>query len=1381
MKTNRFITYLILLLIVMISYGQIPPSPGSAGLIRDINTPVNHYSGIPQINVPLYNLPHHNGHSIPINLSYHAGGHKVQDVAGPVGLGWRLQAGGRITRIVRGKPDNGTIASPTDLNGWNSQFGLPDHPNPNFHGLNDDTEYDLFFFSIPGRTGKFIVKTNGTVLTTPHQDIKIEKTGDLDNAKWQITDELGNRYYFNWNGGEYERTRSNTSQADGTYNQNENVEFVSTWFLTEIDYYNSPEDVTFSYATKGDYTYFMYNNVATVNWNTCSGVISDDNYTADTRITMLSPKVLSSIVTLKGHINFQWSDGRLDIGSGFLEKLIINDKSGANVRNFDFEYSYSDSDDARWSNNIPYGCDNGAPFDDRFRLMLDKIQMDGIQYREFKYKHGESFDLAFDCFGESQQVDLYQLPPRSSFYVDHWGYSSYQSFGGNPWYARFTKTVKKTYTLIDGHNRTPSLDGSLANMLYQMIYPTGGYTEFEYELNQGTKYNQSTVESIGGLRVKSISQYQGGSLTTKTDYSYQNGVYREKPIHYYGIHTPASGSRIVSNDYYNFGSACFDVASVTSSYSFNSLFDLNGIHIEYPKVTETRAGFGSVEYEYHTSAEQNGVEDELPVVETFSTGTISYLNSNEFGVPFVPFTTNFWKRGLLKKKSYFEVGIAHAVSTESYFYNTFLTGQEVSSKRPFRVPNMGYVVQTYANKVGVQAISKIENRVFSRTNASQFALTVRDINYFGNAFFTNVNFPSEVITTYPDGSQEKSKVLYTFDLAQGTEPTTPGQYADAIWELWNDNAIGTRVESINLFKESGGSFEVLSGSLTRFGINATLGAALPETTYGFTATAPLGSFTYSSLDVDGRTFLLDSHYEPITTITIDSNGDITQEVGHIDGQTTDYTFDARGYLINASYDQNRDVSYTYEQLVGVKTQTDINNKTIQYEYDNQNRLHLIRDQDNNIVERYRYNYAGEGDLTANLVIDYHSDGQLEDRQHTFQLENVECYGDCSIYWDWGDGTTEQGGETMTHTWIEPNTSPGYEIIVTIVSPEYDEPLNIKRTITLQDDVLTATIVPTWHPKGAFEGYTHTFNLNNIHCPNGGCTYTWNWDDNSPLEQGTSLTHVYDNWDAYTIAVTIENTTYNESNTVYYNANILNFTPWVISVDGPTSTCADDPPNQIYFTADTNNGDFFCLAANWTYTWYLKIHPDSGGPAQGGFVQFDTGTSAHFPPGNGLTPKKFIIQLIVNDGCPREDTVTFDFTVSDCGGGGGGPGSGCTGTCTSLSSTPATYTFGENGGSQGFSISKFGTNVEWKVASKPSWVTTSPAKDVCSDGTSLNVSVGSYSGTNNRSGFVEIIGNGCSRLISISQEGISNPCPTGCHYVAGQGCMSDSNPQLACPN
>ena len=90
-------------------YGQyrliMPPAPNTASLGKYVENPVGYYTGVPNISIPLYEIKEKN-FSLPISLSYHAGGIKVEDVSSNVGLGWVLNAGGVITRVVKDIPDD---------------------------------------------------------------------------------------------------------------------------------------------------------------------------------------------------------------------------------------------------------------------------------------------------------------------------------------------------------------------------------------------------------------------------------------------------------------------------------------------------------------------------------------------------------------------------------------------------------------------------------------------------------------------------------------------------------------------------------------------------------------------------------------------------------------------------------------------------------------------------------------------------------------------------------------------------------------------------------------------------------------------------------------------------------------------------------------------------------------------------------------------------------------------------------------------------------------------------------------------------------------------------------------------------------------------------
>jgi hypothetical protein len=136
-----------------------PPSPDAAAIEKFGNFPVNYSTGAPGISIPLWTIQCASL-SYPIGLSYHASGIKVDESASMAGLGWSIDGIGAITRSVNGRPDEETsLGEPADFtnvtsNDWDYLYKVND-------GLADG-ELDLFNFSFNGRSGKFVIKHDGT-------------------------------------------------------------------------------------------------------------------------------------------------------------------------------------------------------------------------------------------------------------------------------------------------------------------------------------------------------------------------------------------------------------------------------------------------------------------------------------------------------------------------------------------------------------------------------------------------------------------------------------------------------------------------------------------------------------------------------------------------------------------------------------------------------------------------------------------------------------------------------------------------------------------------------------------------------------------------------------------------------------------------------------------------------------------------------------------------------------------------------------------------------------------------------------------------------------------------------------------------------------------
>lgn len=89
-------------------YSIIPPAPEVSSMMKYIDIPVSHFTGQPQIEIPIYTLKE-GSLSVPVTLSYRGGGIKQDELPGIISKGWSLNAGITISRNVYGLPDNYNI------------------------------------------------------------------------------------------------------------------------------------------------------------------------------------------------------------------------------------------------------------------------------------------------------------------------------------------------------------------------------------------------------------------------------------------------------------------------------------------------------------------------------------------------------------------------------------------------------------------------------------------------------------------------------------------------------------------------------------------------------------------------------------------------------------------------------------------------------------------------------------------------------------------------------------------------------------------------------------------------------------------------------------------------------------------------------------------------------------------------------------------------------------------------------------------------------------------------------------------------------------------------------------------------------------------------
>jgi len=496
--TYRFFAVIILIILFIgMGYGQmenqspikidiIPPSPNALALGKYGEIPVNHYTGVPSINIPLFTVGSHKS-SLPVSLSYHAGGFRVTENASWVGLGWSLNAGGVITRTVRGMPDE----KETDLHrGFNLTRGQVKSYYTNamnaqqqllfLTGLADgmlDGEPDEYFFNFNGKSGRFVFDDNGTPLIIPAQNIKISLINNDINQGFEVIDEMGTIYTFDAN----EMTVS-TDACELIANPS----FSSSWFMTSIRplvgdtiYLSYDSGLTYQNLLPSESIYTLEyggNGCSIINLRDCA------------KESKIMTKRLSQINWTGGKIIFKANTKRTDLFGQTdeyrLDGIEVLGKQLIKKINFIYE-------------------ENGTQ-----RLVLSKISEIDLNNPTATKDHVFSYNRS------------YSLPPVTSKAQDHWGF--YNSNSGVTLVPKDVLASINGPRVLSGADRSPDAGRTQAGILTQIKYPTGGTVNFSYELNDYGYINRNAVQEYEriaasvNLDVNSENQYAYDSFAIDT-------------------------------------------------------------------------------------------------------------------------------------------------------------------------------------------------------------------------------------------------------------------------------------------------------------------------------------------------------------------------------------------------------------------------------------------------------------------------------------------------------------------------------------------------------------------------------------------------------------------------------------------------------------------------------------------------------------------------------------------------------------------------------------------------------------------------------------------------------------------------------------------------
>lgn len=157
-------------------------------IVSTINNSVDLASGISTISIPIFELKT-NDMTIPIGLTYQTTGIRLTDLNnGPLGIGWNLSGGGKVTRIIRGSSD---IRWPLEFSKTLEQVWSEVEHSYTIRNY----ESDLYYFKTPTAVGMFILGADMRPMTIPYQNVDIQwHSVDQEDGYFTIKDNRGNEY-----------------------------------------------------------------------------------------------------------------------------------------------------------------------------------------------------------------------------------------------------------------------------------------------------------------------------------------------------------------------------------------------------------------------------------------------------------------------------------------------------------------------------------------------------------------------------------------------------------------------------------------------------------------------------------------------------------------------------------------------------------------------------------------------------------------------------------------------------------------------------------------------------------------------------------------------------------------------------------------------------------------------------------------------------------------------------------------------------------------------------------------------------------------------------------------------------------------------------------
>jgi YD repeat-containing protein len=484
----------------------IPPAPTSAVFLRYGNDQPALQTGTVNIPIRLFDIQA-KGLNIPLTLTYQTSGINIADVPYPAGYGWVFSPAFRITRTVLGRPDE--FFQFVQLLGGEEyetvKPGIVSDQTYNLHGLNYselfDTQKDIFTLHLPSGSYNFFINKNGNnyeIISAGHL-LKIEALAGFTGFK--VTDDDGIIYMFGYDG--------NTSFLDFT-EPTELTYGCSAWMLREIVLPNS-EKIVFTWQKVNTNAYAVRTNtsISIADYKVFDCVSSSYEISDYGGIVDHSTNSGANALMLQ---KIEYPNGIVDLTykssqDPFLQELKIRNKKNEIVKTI----------------SLMYGSETGG----NNRLLQSLTIQD--QVYKFQYDGNRFYPqtTALDYWGfYNGKTDNLTLIPRMTLKLFS---------GAAPWGSNGIPIVSPNISVpLNYADRSVDSDYMKAFMLTRIIYPTGGYSDYEYEPHYFPGQSVQSVDLFlqnpepltfgGGLRVSKISTYSSANTPSPIIKTYKYGI-----------------------------------------------------------------------------------------------------------------------------------------------------------------------------------------------------------------------------------------------------------------------------------------------------------------------------------------------------------------------------------------------------------------------------------------------------------------------------------------------------------------------------------------------------------------------------------------------------------------------------------------------------------------------------------------------------------------------------------------------------------------------------------------------------------------------------------------------------------------------------------------